>query len=290
MEEYTIGMSAEEEIRWCANRISELLRERNTETKDNAGNCRSCGFPSVYCRGLCRACYDRCLKHGSPDYVNVNLDRGVSEAKKKEVEKPWYVRFREDVLGYQSAVPNGLEEAVLHVLNMLSEREKAIVLSRYKEEKTLYEIEGEIGISREGVRQLVERVKKKVFVNQEMKMILEIGVEKAEEVKRASEIKEKRKNEIEIEKLKEKYGKIFGIVEQEDENCATPTEEDCPIDILDLDTRSYNGLKMAGIETIQDLIDFIGNPPDFERLFSLKNIGIGSVKKIKKSIGNIFGK
>lgn len=289
MKEYTHGMAPEEEIKWCSNRIKELVNECNVERKNNIRNCSSCGFPSVYCRGLCRACYDRSIKHGDPNYVNiVELREGSSES--KENEKPWYVRFRDDIIGSKREYPDDLEAAVMHVLDTLSERDREIVLSRYRDRKTLYVIGCETGISRERVRQIIEIVKKELFNDQELKMFLEIGSEKAYDVMEELKINEnrkkeneKRKKEIYLKNLKEKYEKILCQDEQAD-------QEEGLIEILCLDTRAYNGLKMSGIETIQDLVDFIGDPPDFEKLLSLRNIGKGSVKRIKKSIENFFGK
>lgn len=50
--------------------------------------------------------------------------------------------------------------------------------------------------------------------------------------------------------------------------------DDQPVDVLQLDTRSSNGLKRAKIETIGQLLD------NWDKLDKIRNLGVESVKWI----------
>lgn len=50
--------------------------------------------------------------------------------------------------------------------------------------------------------------------------------------------------------------------------------DDQPVDVLQLDTRSANGLKRAKIETIGQLLD------NWDKLGKIRNLGVESVKWI----------
>ena len=53
--------------------------------------------------------------------------------------------------------------------------------------------------------------------------------------------------------------------------------DDQPVDVLQLDTRSSNGLKRAKIETIGQLLD------QWDKLGKIRNLGVESVKLIHAS-------
>ena len=50
-----------------------------------------------------------------------------------------------------------------------------------------------------------------------------------------------------------------------------------PIEVLNLTVRSYNGLKRSGIETVNELIDYINQ----EKLLTIRNLGKNSNAEIK---------
>ena len=153
------------------------------------------------------------------------------------------------------------------------EKEIKVINSRFKKGKTLKECANECNVTVERIRQLENDVLFKLNKNEDVKYILIYGEELW---KMQCEIRELEKKELELKKKvllehiselsKEKYDYLVKI---DDELLK------CNIDILNLSVRSYNGLRRAGIKTIEELISL-----DKNQIKDINALGQKSVKEL----------
>lgn len=157
--------------------------------------------------------------------------------------------------------------------NAFKEKEIKVINSRFKKGKTLKECADECNVTSERIRQLENDVLFKLNKNEDVKYILIYGEELW---KMQCEIRELEKKELELKKKvllehiselsKEKYDYLVKI---DDELLK------CNIDILNLSVRSYNGLRRAGIKTIEELISL-----DKNQIKDINALGQKSVKEL----------
>lgn len=162
--------------------------------------------------------------------------------------------------------------SVEYVLQMLTEREGAILKHRFVELMT-YEETGKIyNITRERIRQVEARALRKLRHPARAKY-LKYGVSgvidniRAEHFKRLAELESKL---IELCKLNEKTADEV-IRDNELRKKYAPTQ----IEDIDLSVRSYNSLKRVGINTLQQLAKL-----SYEDLIHVRNLGRKSVDEI----------
>lgn len=97
--------------------------------------CSHCGEREVYAKGLCRSCYYRKKKRGTFDY-GYDYDR----------KQTW-----EEIKDFDFSV--------------LTERETAILLSRYKHNKTYQEIGDSLHLSKQRIFQIRRDAMRKLLIN-----------------------------------------------------------------------------------------------------------------------------
>ena len=250
------------EIEATAQGLCDSCRDRLTirrikRSKDGV-LCCFCGEKPVYARNLCKNCYSRWRLHGTPDYVQERLSKIVKQAP----EIPWRVLLCNDVVGSLDKTPEDFDESVDSAIATLSPREERVILGRYRGKKTLAEIGGEEGVSKERVRQIQERALRKLR-HPSRKMCFEIGnngiaqkrekdLQEAQNLKRAAE-SEKRER---LRRALDESGNI-------------------KIEELELSARAFYVLKKAGINTMQDLLSL-----SREGLLSLRNCGRKTAEEI----------
>lgn len=289
MEEYRVDMTTAQEINWCCQRIIELypaLEKEHIEAKkalalakktcfsrakEKPSECLYCGEPNVYAKGLCHSCYARYRQNGSPEYRTPFLE---SEEEPEE-DIIWYEKLRYDVLGDEAKPIQDPESAVLFVLDKLDEREKGIILLRYKDGKSYFKIANEYGISRERVRQIILK-SIRVMQMKNCIIFLELGVEKAKEVLAENIRVQKEAEKNMLEQASKKYALSYDEAKLE---CCNLT-----IDSLEIDIRAYNCLMRAGIETVKELVEYLGSPMDYDKLLKIRNLGKLSAKSIENAL------
>ena len=184
-----------------------------------------------------------------------------------------------------------MEERVYKVLDGLSPRERATILSYYKEEKTLEEVAKEFGVTRERIRQIIHKGIRKMR-HPMRKRTIEYSEEEIS-IMRENESKKK-----EIEDLREELNKKLASLKRmgvEADNLKASAEADAmkvkgeDIEELYLSIRSHNCLKRAGVETIGDLENLVQRD-GFQGLIRVRNLGRKSIDEIFSKLDALTGK
>lgn len=164
------------------------------------------------------------------------------------------------------------------VKQRLTDREEKIIDLLYKEHQTLQETGKEFGVSRDRIRQIAFKALKKI---KHYTRYFEIGeyVNKAELAKKEYEeyLKNKKYN------WDYESAKKFVADYEEEHKKEVAINGEVRIDYLDLSVRSSNCLKRAGIKTIKELLEYIGDNP-FDKLIRIRNMGRKSMGEIIKSL------
>lgn len=131
------------EIEYHKGKIKELKSKRT---------CCYCGSEKYYARGLCVNCYARYKRNGF-----LEKKTGRSRNKKRN-EVDWKVRFYQAVFGSENVdIPQDAEDAIMHILEKLNSRYKDILLFRFKYNLKFADIGEKYGLTRERIRQIVNR-------------------------------------------------------------------------------------------------------------------------------------
>lgn len=162
------------------------------------------------------------------------------------------------------------EENLKYALEQVTPREKKVI-EEYFKGLTLEKIGEYLGVTRERARQILIKGLKRIFYRRYTiftKKDLRALNEEFEEVfrERRKEIEELRK--MDIATVKEKYG----------EELATKS----PIEELLLSVRSYNCLKRAKIDTIEELTE-----KTEEEMMKIRNLGRKSLREIIRKLEEI---
>lgn len=271
MEQYRFDMSAQEELSWCIERTKELRviltqKEPRIPRKDMV--CSFCGNPIVYAKGLCKACYTRYRIYGSPEH-----HQRIKKEKPIKVPIPWEIKLFQDVLGKDTDLipPTDLSESVMIAIKSLTPREQQVILSRYKDRKTLTEIGKEQNVSKERIRQIQTKSLRHLR-HPTRRIFLTDGVCGVKNLNNC------RKNLVDT---------LMQILYNRTEESIKNYGRDLDIEYLDLHTRSINCLKRHGIITISQLIDFAGEGNYIdrgERLLKVKSLGRKSAEDILEKL------
>lgn len=233
------------EIEYHKGKIKELKSKRT---------CCYCGSEKYYARGLCVNCYARYKRNGF-----LEKKTGRSRNKKRN-EVDWKVRFYQAVFGSENVdIPQDAEDAIMHILEKLNSRYKDILLFRFKYNLKFADIGEKYGLTRERIRQIVNRALRECRNPANAKIFL-IGYAQAE--------KEKRINEEEF-KERIRSGENFSLEEYK------------------LDNRQLNCLMRYGFKCRNDVIDYIQkseNKNPASALLTIRGIGIKSAERIMQKL------
>lgn len=166
--------------------------------------------------------------------------------------------------------PEDLNASVEYAVNLLDANTSHIMYERFKQGMTLEAISQIHGVSRERIRQIVDKGLRKLRHPSICRYIRYgvSGVLRTEKIE-AADTARKRASEQNIKKiLGDCIEKGVTAVEQMD-------LLDTPIQQLDLSTRSCNGLIRGGCETLGDVLNLSG-----QQLMALRCIGEKSRKEI----------
>ena len=201
-----------------------------------------------------------------------------------ELKRIESIRASLEITDYPYNLINALDFDVASVIEHFQERlekvmeknliakEEIVLDNTYVNHKTLGEIGTEYGISRERVRQILIKALRKIKVHKKYFEIGELAY---------PEIYEKEQRDKYIEEIKSKWtyesAKEY-IAEYEGTNYEDIKKKnllDTPIEDLDFSCRTYNCLKRAYKNTLEDLIEC-----EEVDLMKIRNLGRKSLKEI----------
>ena len=184
----------------------------------------------------------------------------------------------EDFFPYNLAVAVYLDSSIMENVNIprlreafatLTDREQAVIYCRFRAHMTLEDTAKIYDVTRERIRQVEAKALRKLR-HPSRKFIFDID---KMEKQRKDALEKCSRLELENITLRDKLSmKPEGEVEPEPE---TPKAEDIPIDELELSVRSYNCLKRAGFNTVEDL-----SKTTIEKLMRVRNLGKRSIDEI----------
>lgn len=176
-----------------------------------------------------------------------------------------------------SSIEEHIEENFKWVISTyLSEREEKLLTERIINKKTLEATALILGVTKERVRQIEAKALRRLKLRRNY---LALGKNIGDLFITIKEEEQKLQNKLfainkQIERLVNNdftKEEIFDLVTKKDTNCS--------IMELDLSVRSYNCLKRAGINTIEELMKV-----EDEQLLRLRNMGKKSFKEIKDKL------
>lgn len=245
-----MSQTIEEEIEYHKKRIEELKKKRV---------CSYCGSTKYYAKGFCRNCYARYMANGSPE--KKERKKRISDNRKEQYKKTdWKMRFYEAVFGDKNiTMPPDAEKSIEHVLSTINDRERDILLLKYKDGWSLKEIGEKYAICGQRVGQIIAKALRKCRHPSRSKILL-IGYAQAETEQRLSE---------------ESFRKRI---------CSG---ENMKIEEYNLSIRSNNCLMRAGLNDRNDVLRYIKeheseSPPD--ALLHIRNLGRKSAIEILEKL------
>ncbi len=253
----------------CVMSLRHLIRQLEIATGSvKVPMCSFCGNNPVYARGLCRNCYGRALSRGTPEYAEkrTNKQKEAAEAKREEKRNKllnWQLEIARAVipdLGPYSDLPETVEYVIK---NLLTERECEVLISRYKDGKTLREIGRNFGLTQERIRQVEAKALRKLR-HSSRSHIIQVGLEAIEREK------------TETQELKEK-----GIYD------AINSAQKISLGNWGLSVRAYNCLFRASgwigytFNTVADLLIFLKDGHSFREI---RNLGAQTEREIMEKL------
>ena len=170
------------------------------------------------------------------------------------------------------------DEAWTYIKTTLREREVKVLEMRFEESMTLEEIASIFNITRESVRRIENNAIQHLRHQSRAKILL-YGIkyiEAFESFKKANE--EKRQAEFNANVLDGKFNPERGTTIQDSKKRGDFIN--FSLEDLNLSSRSYNCFERAGINDIQDILDF----SDSKGLSKLRNFGLKSFDEVQKKL------
>lgn len=176
----------------------------------------------------------------------------------------------------------------------LNDREKTVILLRYKEQKTLAEIGREFGITRERIRQIESRALRKLkYLLRSKSSVLFFDYDDYAQMQQQIQNKREQLSNT-IENLTDLLSQVKWLIDNKEEVTVAEAErillqhEETKNDLvgkyteivdLDLSVRSINCLRRAGFKTVEELANLT-----VEKLMKIRNLGRKSLKEILEKL------
>lgn len=240
-----MSQTIEEEIEYHKQKIKELKEKRV---------CSYCGSTKYYAKGFCRNCYARYMANGTPE-----KKKQISR-KEEHKNTDWKQRFYKAVFGDENiTMPTDAERSIMHILGTINDRERDILLLKYKEGWSAREIAEKYCICTQRVYQIREKALRKCRHQSRSKILL-IGYAQAETEQRIS-AKSFRKRIC--------------------------SGENMSLEEYNLSIRSYNCLRRAGLNDRNDVLRYIReheNESPTDALIHIRNLGRKSAIEILEKL------
>lgn len=205
-------------------------------------------------------------------------------------ETPWPYNLLDDIFKEKWAdvleADNiaGLEEAI----DGLTERERYVTLLYYRDGRTMDELAGVFGVTKERVRQILHKAIRKLRAPHRLNLIL-YGAQGAREKSRLRQYRlELEKEDAALKAYALRLGNRKAVLQETDEDTKRVLAEVLEMDIgdMDLSVRSYNCLKRFGCKTLGDVV----NAAKSGELKGVRNMGEKSANEVIERIYFLTGK
>lgn len=190
---------------------------------------------------------------------------------------------------------SNFDEAWDYVKTTLTEREAKVIEYRFKESMTLEEVANIFNVNKERIRQNEIRALHKLRHPSRAKILL-YGTKYIDALKSFNKsVEEQRLQEMDNAIAKEISGRfnsvasemnfdddtIKGLIVEEAIKRSVSINYD--IEDLGLSVRTYNCLKRAGLNTLNDILDY----SDSKGLYKIRNLGLTSFYDLKKAVQDV---
>ncbi len=206
-------------------------------------------------------------------------------------------------------------------MDSLTDKEKNIIYSYYRDGMTLTKIGESYGVTRERIRQMISKGVKKLKHPSRLEAILGASFNRyrskeniEREVRKLSEmsenyqknadalakaeslvaIREQKINDIvailkssDLDDIADIVEKIEKVRDKDIEDALTKRKLNKNIEVLELSVRSQNGLLRAGIITVADIVNMLEY--DSERFENIKNLGVKCREEIVDKLNSYMG-
>lgn len=206
----------------------------------------------------------------------------MADTRKSNTSKEEYPQNLLDAIAYEweEELPADFPQTLAYVLAGLTGREQAVIEMRFKQCMTYEQVGREFNVTRERIRQIEAKALRKLRHPSRFYLIKR-GVRGW-----VADVREAGRQEAMGEELKLVKDAVMQIANalKIDLNATSKIAADNPADIaiegLYLSVRSYNVLKRAGYNTLEDVSKL-----SFDELLQLRNMGRKSAMEILKVLG-----
>ena len=206
-------------------------------------------------------------------------------------ESPWPLNILEAIgIDYQEDDPldhmddlSNLELAMC--MSRLTDREKAVIRMRFREQMTLREAGAGIGTSPERTRQIEQKALRKLrYPYGASCYILKHGAKAYVEMRIREEVEKQVAEQTAAVKAayQDKLEKLSIESLPEIEDCTTRLLT--KIEDLDLGVRPYNCLRRSGVTNVKELIERF---PTLDDAWKIRNLGRKSLDEISQAVGRL---
>ena len=219
-------------------------------------------------KGLVRESYER--------YLTETAEKPYLDSTKKYIA-PWPYNLLDEIYKpYTKIPPADIEERVMRVVGMLAPRERQAILYYFRDGKTLRDVGKLISVSPERARQIIVRAARKMrhpskrrcidYTDQEIRHIIELDAKE-------------RDLSVMEQRLRDKESSILTAYEERKKALGKGKTIEC----LELSARSYNALKRADINTLEELDEIIEMEGHYG-LLRLRNMGKKCVAEVLEKL------
>ena len=180
-----------------------------------------------------------------------------------------------EIIGNEEEALQTNQYNLMRLLDSLTEREKNVLLLRFKDRKTLLAVGELLGVSKERVRQIEVRALRKLRHPARLSKIKSITIDEHKKI-----LEDIMKIEDENYRITNKYNELVKAIQSggvlnitEKEKVANTREIN--IEDLGLSVRAYNCLHRKDIKNLKDLTEI-----SIDELFNIRNIGIKTANEI----------
>lgn len=163
-----------------------------------------------------------------------------------------------------------------HLITLLTDREQRIIGMRYQLGMTLDEVGAAIGVHKERVRQISAKAERKLRHWMVSEGCRTVNRERYNEL-----LQKNRELAAEVVRLKNNLDSC--LLAEKPEELTNPK---ILLEELDLSVRSYNCLKRAGLDTLDDLIRFDQTQDEDRTWRSIRNLGRVSLMEVAEKVFN----
>ncbi len=246
-------------------------------------------------------CYQAIMRGRYESFLAISEGRFIPEPLMRGVETPYPYNLLDDVIDsrptsskeerWETPLSADQQDGFNLALSTLTVRERDMLRMYYEEGKTLNECGQELHLTRERIRQIVAKAVRKLRHPHRLKLIL-YG---AEGYARYQEVHSRKaaldREEQLLDELDSDLASRRKMLEELSEGlCVGERTKPAsiyllPVEEMDLSVRSYNCLRRAGCDTLQDVCDLAKSG----KMTSVRNLGRRSMTEVLCKVRDLCG-